>query len=565
MRDVMSFDLPEKGNNFIEDIIIEDIKNNVYDGKVVTRFPPEPNGYLHIGHVKSICLNFGLAEKFNGKCNLRFDDTNPETENEAYVKSILADIKWLGFDYGEKEFYASDYFQKMYEYAVKLIKKGKAYVCFLSPEEIRQYRGTLKIPGKESPYRNTLVDENLKLFEKMRSGEFKEGECVLRAKIDMKSPNLNMRDPVMYRISHKSHYRTGNRWHIYPTYDWAHGLEDSIEGVTHSICTLEFEDHRPLYDWFLDELDIFHPKQIEFARLNMTYTVLSKRKLMRLVKEKFVDGWDDPRMPTVSGLKRRGFTPESLKDFAERIGVAKSNSIVEIELLEHCIREDLNKTAQRRMVVEDPIELVITNYPDDKTEYLDAKNNPEDDSAGTRPILFSKKLYIQRDDFMENPPKKFFRLAPDKEVRLLHGYYVTCTGYEKDIDGNVTTVYCIYDPKSRGGWTEDGRKVKGTIHWVSQEDCIDIKLHLYDRLFAKENPEDVDEESDFTCNINPDSLKVVTAKGEPSLKNAKPFDKFQFVRIGYFCADVDSNCKNLIFNKTVGLKSSWEKIVSKND
>ena len=561
----MSIDLPEKGNNFIEDIIIEDIKNNVYDGKVVTRFPPEPNGYLHIGHVKSICLNFGLAEKFNGKCNLRFDDTNPETENEAYVKSILADIKWLGFDYGEKEFYASDYFQKMYEYAVKLIKKGKAYVCFLSPEEIRQYRGTLKIPGKESPYRNTLVDENLKLFEKMRSGEFKEGECVLRAKIDMKSPNLNMRDPVMYRISHKSHYRTGNRWHIYPTYDWAHGLEDSIEGVTHSICTLEFEDHRPLYDWFLDELDIFHPKQIEFARLNMTYTVLSKRKLMRLVKEKFVDGWDDPRMPTVSGLKRRGFTPESLKDFAERIGVAKSNSIVEIELLEHCIREDLNKTAQRRMVVEDPIELVITNYPDDKTEYLDAKNNPEDDSAGTRPILFSKKLYIQRDDFMENPPKKFFRLAPDKEVRLLHGYYVTCTGYEKDIDGNVTTVYCIYDPKSRGGWTEDGRKVKGTIHWVSQEDCIDIKLHLYDRLFAKENPEDVDEESDFTCNINPDSLKVVTAKGEPSLKNAKPFDKFQFVRIGYFCADVDSNCKNLIFNKTVGLKSSWEKIVSKND
>ena len=481
------------------------------------------------------------------------------------MKSILADIKWLGFDYGEKEFYASDYFQKMYEYAVKLIKKGKAYVCFLSPEEIRQYRGTLKIPGKESPYRNTLVDENLKLFEKMRSGEFKEGECVLRAKIDMKSPNLNMRDPVMYRISHKSHYRTGNRWHIYPTYDWAHGLEDSIEGVTHSICTLEFEDHRPLYDWFLDELDIFHPKQIEFARLNMTYTVLSKRKLMRLVKEKFVDGWDDPRMPTVSGLKRRGFTPESLKDFAERIGVAKSNSIVEIELLEHCIREDLNKTAQRRMVVEDPIELVITNYPDDKTEYLDAKNNPEDDSAGTRPILFSKKLYIQRDDFMENPPKKFFRLAPDKEVRLLHGYYVTCTGYEKDIDGNVTTVYCIYDPKSRGGWTEDGRKVKGTIHWVSQEDCIDIKLHLYDRLFAKENPEDVDEESDFTCNINPDSLKVVTAKGEPSLKNAKPFDKFQFVRIGYFCADVDSNCKNLIFNKTVGLKSSWEKIVSKND
>lgn len=561
----MPSDLPEKGSNFIEEIIIKDIKNNTYNGKVVTRFPPEPNGYLHIGHVKSICLNFGLAEKFGGRCNLRFDDTNPETESEEYVKSIIEDVKWLGFDYGEREFYASDYFQKMYDYAVLLIKKGKAYVCFLTPEEIREYRGTLTTPGKESPYRNTPIDENLKLFEKMKNGEFEEGRCVLRAKIDMSSPNLNMRDPIMYRISHKSHYRTGTNWHIYPTYDWAHGLEDSIEGVTHSICTLEFEDHRPLYDWFLDELSIFHPKQIEFARLNMTYTILSKRKLMKLVKDKYVSGWDDPRMPTVSGLRRRGFTPESLKDFAEKIGVSKSNSTVEIELLEHCIREDLNKKAQRRMVVTDPILLIITNYPDDKIEFMDASNNPEDESAGKRPLLFSKRLYIERDDFMENPPKKYFRLAPNKEVRLLHGYYVTCTGYEKDSDGNVTTVYCTYDPKSRGGWTEDGRKVKGTIHWVSERDAIDVKLYLYDRLFNKENPEEVKEGGDFTENINLDSLKIVTAKGEPSLKNAKPFDKFQFVRIGYFCADADFNSDNLIFNKTVGLKSSWEKIVSKND
>jgi glutaminyl-tRNA synthetase len=559
----MPSDLPEKGSNFIEEIIIKDIKNNTYNGKVVTRFPPEPNGYLHIGHVKSICLNFGLAEKFGGRCNLRFDDTNPETESEEYVKSIIEDVKWLGFDYGEREFYASDYFQKMYDYAVLLIKKGKAYVCFLTPEEIREYRGTLTTPGKESPYRNTPIDENLKLFEKMKNGEFEEGRCVLRAKIDMSSPNLNMRDPIMYRISHKSHYRTGTNWHIYPTYDWAHGLEDSIEGVTHSICTLEFEDHRPLYDWFLDELSIFHPKQIEFARLNMTYTILSKRKLMKLVKDKYVSGWDDPRMPTVSGLRRRGFTPESLKDFAEKIGVSKSNSTVEIELLEHCIREDLNKKAQRRMVVTDPILLIITNYPDDKIEFMDATNNPEDESSGKRPLLFSKRLYIERDDFMENPPKKYFRLAPNKEVRLLHGYYVTCTGYEKDSAGNVTTVYCTYDPKSRGGWTEDGRKVKGTIHWVSENDAIDVKLYLYDRLFNKENPEEVKEGGDFTENINLDSLKIVTAKGEPSLKNAKPFDKFQFVRIGYFCADADFNSDNLIFNKTVGLKSSWEKIVSK--
>jgi glutaminyl-tRNA synthetase len=560
----MSNPLPEKGNNFIEDIIIEDIKNNKNDGKVITRFPPEPNGYLHIGHVKSICLNFGLAEKFNGKCNLRFDDTNPEKESDEYVKSIIEDVKWLGFNYGEKEFYASDYFQQMYEYAIELIKKGKAYVCHLTAEEMRQYRGTLTVSGKDSPYRNRSVEENLELFEKMKNGEFEEGECVLRAKIDMSSPNLNMRDPVMYRISHAHHHRTKDKWCIYPMYDWAHGLEDSIEGVTHSICTLEFEDHRPLYDWFLDQLEVFHPQQIEFARLNLTYTVLSKRKLLKLVTEKYVNGWDDPRMPTVSGLRRRGFTPESLRDFAERIGVAKSNSIVEIELLEHCIREDLNKRAERRMVVVDPIKLIITNFPEDKVDFMEAKNNPEDDNAGTRLIPFTKELFIQREDFMENPPQKYFRLAPGKEVRLLHGYYVTCTDFEKDENGNITTVYCTYDPESRGGWTNDGRKVKGTIHWVSATHCIDVKLNMYDRLFTKPNPDDVEEGEDFTANINPNSVQTIIAKGEPSLRETKPLEKYQFVRIGYFCTDYDTNENLPVFNLTVNLKDSWAKIQNKN-
>ncbi|MCB4203401.1 glutamine--tRNA ligase/YqeY domain fusion protein [Deferribacterales bacterium Es71-Z0220] len=560
----MSNPLPEKGNNFIEDIIIEDIKNNKNDGKVITRFPPEPNGYLHIGHVKSICLNFGLAEKFNGKCNLRFDDTNPEKESDEYVKSIIEDVKWLGFNYGEKEFYASDYFQQMYDYAVELIKKGKAYVCHLTAEEMRQYRGTLTVSGKDSPYRNRSVEENLELFEKMKNGEFEEGECVLRAKIDMSSPNLNMRDPVMYRISHAHHHRTKDKWCIYPMYDWAHGLEDSIEGVTHSICTLEFEDHRPLYDWFLDQLEVFHPQQIEFARLNLTYTVLSKRKLLKLVTEKYVNGWDDPRMPTVSGLRRRGFTPESLRDFAERIGVAKSNSIVEIELLEHCIREDLNKRAERRMVVVDPIKLIITNFPEDKVDFMEAKNNPEDDNAGTRLIPFTKELFIQREDFMENPPQKYFRLAPGKEVRLLHGYYVTCTDFEKDENGNITTVYCTYDPESRGGWTNDGRKVKGTIHWVSATHCIDVKLNMYDRLFTKPNPDDVEEGEDFTANINPNSVQTIIAKGEPSLRETKPLEKYQFVRIGYFCTDYDTNENLPVFNLTVNLKDSWAKIQNKN-
>lgn len=560
----MANPLPEKGNNFIEDIIIKDIKNNRYGGAVITRFPPEPNGYLHIGHVKSICLNFGLAQKFNGKCNLRFDDTNPEKESDEYVKSIIEDIKWLGFNYGEKEFYASDYFQQMYEYAIQLIKQNKAYVCHLTQEEIRKYRGTLVEPGKESPYRNRSVEENLELFEKMKNGEFKEGECVLRAKIDMKSPNLNMRDPVMYRISYAQHHRTKDKWCIYPTYDWAHGLEDSIEGVTHSICTLEFEDHRPLYDWFLDQLGVFHPRQIEFARLNITYTVLSKRKLLKLVTEKYVKGWDDPRMPTISGLRRRGFTPESLKDFSEKIGVSKSNSVVEIELLEHCIREDLNKRAERRMVVVDPIKLVITNFPEDKIDFMEAKNNPEDEESGTRLIPFTKELFIQREDFMEDPPQKYFRLAPGKEVRLLHAYYVTCTGFERDESGKIKTVYCTYDPESRGGWTNDGRKVKGTIHWVSTTHCIDVKLNMYDRLFTKPNPDDTAEGEDFTANINHNSLRTVIAKGELSLQKTKPLDKFQFVRIGYFCTDYDSTEQLPTFNLTVNLKDSWGKIKNKN-
>lgn len=555
--------LPEKGANFIEDIIIEDLKKNKNNGQVITRFPPEPNGYLHIGHVKSICLNFGLSEKFNGKCNLRFDDTNPAKEDEEYVNSIIEDIKWLGFSYGEREFYASDYFEKMYEYALVLIKKGKAYVCELSPEEIKNYRGTLTEPGKNSPYRERSVEENIKLFERMKNGEFEDGSAVLRAKIDMSSPNMNMRDPIMYRVSKAPHHRTADNWCIYPMYDWAHGLEDSIEGVTHSICTLEFEDHRPLYDWFLEQLEIFHPQQIEFARLNITYTVLSKRKLLKLVQEKYVSGWDDPRMPTISGLRRRGYTPSSLKNFTEKIGVSKSNSIVDYELLEYCIREDLNKTAKRVMVVKDPVKLIITNYPDEEIELVEAKNNPEDESAGTRKLTFSKELFIEREDFMENPPAKYFRLAPGKEVRLLHGYYVTCTGSKKDENGEIIEIYCTYDSKSRGGWTDDGRKVKGTIHWVSAKDSIDITLMEYDKLFLKPNPDDVEFGQDFTANLNKDSLRIITAKAESSLKNSAPYDKFQFVRIGYYCADKYFTQDNLTFNRTVGLKDSWQKVAGK--
>ncbi|AEA33506.1 glutamine--tRNA ligase/YqeY domain fusion protein [Hippea maritima] len=547
--------------NFIEEIVENDIDSGKYEGRVHTRFPPEPNGYLHIGHAKSICLNFGLAEKYNGKCNLRFDDTNPLKEGEEFVESIKRDVKWLGFDWDDRLFFASDYFEKMYEYAVKLIKMGKAYVCDLTPDEIREYRGTLTEPGKESPYRNRSVEENLELFERMRNGEFEEGSKTLRAKIDMSHPNLNMRDPVMYRIIKKPHYRQGKKWYIYPTYDWAHCLEDSIELITHSLCTLEFADHRILYEWFLDQLGIYKPQQIEFGRLNMTYTVLSKRKLTILVRDGYVNGWDDPRMPTIAGLRRRGYTPESIRDFVNRTGVSRTDSVVDYALLEHCIREDLNKKANRVMAVLDPLKIVITNYPEDKVEWLDAENNPEDEKAGKRKVPFCREIYIERDDFMENPPKKFFRLAPGREVRLKHAYYITCNEVIKDEDGNIVELRCTYDPSSKGGWTEDGRKVKGTLHWVSARHCLDAEVRLYDNLFIKEDPE---EDENFLNNINSNSLVILqNCKIEPYLKDAKVGDKFQFLRKGYFCVDDDSKDGKLIFNRTATLKDSWAKIQKK--
>jgi len=548
--------------NFIKEIIEEDIKTGRYGGRVHTRFPPEPNGFLHIGHAKSICLNFGLAQEYNGLCNLRMDDTNPSTEDEAYVKAIQEDVKWLGFDWADRFYYASDYFDKLYEYAVELIKKGKAYVDSLSQEEIRQYRGTLTEPGKESPYRNRSVEENLELFEKMKNGEFPEGSHVLRAKIDMAHPNLNMRDPVMYRIKYVSHYRTGNRWCIYPTYDFAHCISDSIEGITHSICTLEFEDHRPLYDWFLDELGIYHSQQIEFARLNLTYTVLSKRYLSILVKEGYVSGWDDPRMPTIRGLRRRGYTPEAIKDFCERIGVARRNSLVDVAILEHCVREDLNKRAPRAMAVLRPLKLVIDNYPDDQVEELDAVNNPEDPSMGTRKVPFSKVLYIERDDFRENPPKDYYRLAPGREVRLRYGYYVTCVDVVKDDKGDIVEIHCTYDPATRGGWSPDGRKVKGTIHWVSARHAVPVEVRLYDHLFTREDMTNLDEGEDFRKYINPNSLQVLyPCYVEPSLANAPPESRYQFERLGYFAVDpVDSRKDRLVFNRIVTLKDTWSKI-----
>ncbi len=549
-------------SNFIEEIIEKDIESNRYEGRVHTRFPPEPNGYLHIGHAKSICLNFATAQKYNGKCNLRFDDTNPLKEDKEYVDSITEDVKWLGFDWEDRLFFASSYFDKMYEYAVLLIKKNKAYVCDLSAEEIRQYRGTLTSPGKDSPYRNRSIEENLELFERMKNGEFADGSKTLRAKIDMSHPNLNMRDPVMYRILHTPHHKTANRWSIYPTYDWAHCLEDSIEGITHSLCTLEFADHRILYEWFLDELGIYKPQQIEFARLNLTYTVLSKRKLTRLVEGGYVQGWDDPRMPTLAGLRRRGYTPESIRDFIERTGVTKSDSIVDYALLEHCIRDELNKNAKRVMAVLEPLKVVITNYPEDKVEELDADNNPEKPEDGVRKIPFCRELYIEKEDFRENAPKKFFRLAPGREVRLKHAYYITCTDVIKDENGNVVELRCTYDPKSKGGWTDDGRKVRGTLHWVSARHCIDIKVRLYDHLFKDEEPGKDD--IDFIESLNPDScVELDSCKAEPSLKGAKLEDRFQFLRKGYFCLDKDSNKDSLIFNRIATLKDSWSKIEKK--
>ncbi|MHC4270753.1 MAG: glutamine--tRNA ligase/YqeY domain fusion protein [Planctomycetota bacterium] len=547
--------------DFVRQIAADDLKTGKWEGRVATRFPPEPNGFLHIGHAKSICLNFGIASEFNGTCNLRFDDTNPVKEEQKYIDSIIEDVKWLGFDWQERLYYASDYFDQMYEYALQLIKAGKAYICDLNADEIREYRGTLTEPGKDSPDRNRSIEENLDLFERMRKGEFSDGTRTLRAKIDMAHPNLNMRDPVMYRILHAEHPRSGDKWCIYPTYDWAHGLEDSIEKITHSVCTLEFENHRPLYDWFLEQLDVFHSQQIEFARLNISYTIMSKRKLLQLVEQNHVSGWDDPRMPTISGLRRRGYSPSAIRSFCKVIGVNKYNSTVDIALLEHCLRQDLNKTSPRVMAVLRPLKVIIDNYPADQTENMQAINNPEDPSAGTHQVPFSKELYIERDDFMEEPPKKFYRLAPGREVRLRYAYFITCTDVVKDEIGEIIELHCTYDPATKGGDAPDGRKVKSTLHWVSARHAVDAQVRLYNHLFTKENPDDVKEGQDFTEHLNPKSLEVLNCcKVEPSLKDAKPLDRIQFERLGYFCLDSDSSSEKLIFNLTVTLRDSWAKI-----
>lgn len=544
--------------NFIEEIIENDLRNGVHKS-IITRFPPEPNGYLHIGHAKSICLNFGLAIKYGGKTNLRFDDTNPVKEDVEYVDSIKEDIKWLGFQWAN-EHYASDYFEQLYEWAIVLIKKGLAYVDDQTLEEIRINRGTVQTPGKNSPFRNRSVEENLKLFKEMREGKYADGEKILRAKIDMAHSNMHMRDPLMYRILHAEHHRTGSDWCIYPMYDYAHGESDSIEKITHSICTLEFDVHRPLYDWFIEKLEIFPSHQYEFARLNLSYTVMSKRKLLELVKENHVSGWDDARMPTICGLRRRGYTPESIRHFCDSIGVAKRDNFIDLGRLEFSLREDLNKKANRVMAVLDPIKLIIDNYPEDKKEELLAINNPEDESAGTRMLPFSKTLYIERNDFMENPPKKYFRLAIGNEVRLRYAYFVTCTSVEKDLDGNITAVHCNYDPLSKGGNSPDGRKVKGTIHWVDAEDCLDAEVRLFDRLFISETPEKTEPGKSFVDNLNPDSLKIITnAKIERSLADVNHLDRFQFERLGYFSVDYDSKKGNLVFNRTCTLKDSWTK------
>ena len=551
-------------SNFLRDTIIEDLETNKYGGRVHTRFPPEPNGYLHIGHAKSISINFGLAREFGGKCNLRFDDTNPSKEETEYVESIIRDVHWLGGDWEDRLFYASDYFPQLHEWAAQLIQAGKAYVCDLTAEEVRQSRGTLTEPGTESPYRNRSVQENLDLFERMREGEFPDGARTLRAKIDMASPNLNLRDPVMYRILHAEHHRTGKQWCIYPMYDFAHGQSDSIESITHSICTLEFEDHRPLYDWYVEQLGIYHPQQIEFDRLNITYTVLSKRKLLTLVKEKYVSGWDDPRMPTISAMRRRGYTPEALRNFCGRIGISKTNGSTELSLLEHSVREDLNQRALRVMAVLRPLKVVIENYPEGQVEQMEAVNNPEDPSAGTRSVPFSRELYIEQDDFRENPPKQYFRLSPGREVRLRYGYFITCTGVVKDESGQPIELRCTYDPATRGGNSPDGRKVKSTIHWVSAANAIEAEVRLYETLFTKENPNDLEEGQEFTDLLNPHSLEAVEGcKLEPSLASALPGVSYQFERLGYFCVDTDTTPEHLVFNRTVALRDAWAKIEKK--
>ncbi|MCC6384764.1 MAG: glutamine--tRNA ligase/YqeY domain fusion protein [Bacteroidia bacterium] len=553
----------EKGPNFIEELIAADVASGKHNGRVLTRFPPEPNGYLHIGHAKSICLNFGVAKKFNGKTNLRFDDTNPETEETEYVESIKADIKWLGFDWAN-EFYTSDYFDTLFEFAIKLIKNGWAYVDDSTSEQIAEMKGTPTEPGNESPFRNRTIEENISLFEKMKNGEFKEGEKVLRAKIDMASPNMHMRDPVIYRIKHAAHHRTGNKWLIYPMYDFAHGQSDSIENITHSICTLEFEVHRPLYEWLIEKLDIFPSRQYEFARLNLSYTVMSKRKLLQLVKEKHVDGWDDPRMPTLSGLRRRGYTPASIRNFCDIIGVAKRENVIDAGLLEFCVREDLNKHALRRMVVLNPVKLIITDYPDGKTETFHAENNPEaEDKGGYRQITFSKEIWIEREDFMENPPKKFFRLAPGQMVRLKNAYIIKCHSFKKDDNGNITEIYCSHIPESRSGKDSSGINVKGTLHWVDAGNCTSVEVRLYDRLFRSENPGGA---NDFTNDLNPDSCRIIHhAMAEYALTEAQPVEHYQFLRLGYFFADKNSTAEKQIFNRTVTLKDTWAKELKKKE
>jgi len=552
-----------RSSDFVRDVVAEDLKTGKYSGRVQTRFPPEPNGYLHIGHAKSICLNFGIAAEFpGGLCNLRFDDTNPCKEEVEYVESIKEDVRWLGFDWDAREFYASDYFEQLYQYAVQMIKSGDAYVCDLTADEIRDHRGTLTQPGTESPFRSRSVEENLDLFERMRGGEFPDGARTLRAKIDMASPNLNMRDPVVYRILHASHHRTGDAWCIYPMYDWAHGLSDSIERITHSICTLEFENHRPLYDWFLEALGVYHPQQIEFARLNLTYTLLSKRKLLELVSGAHVHGWDDPRMPTLCGMRRRGYSPEAIRNFCALIGVAKTDSVVDVQLLEHCLREDLNRRSPRVMAVLRPLRVVIDDYPEGQVEKLDAVNNPEDPDAGTRKVPFSGVLYIERHDFREDPPKHFYRLAPGREVRLRYAYFVKCVEVVKDpLSGDVVELHCTYDPATRGGDAPDGRKVKSTLHWVSAAHALDAEVRLYDHLFTRENPNEVAEGEDFTSNLNPNSLEVLrSCQVEPSLEDASPGSRCQFERLGYFCVDPDSSHNHLVFNRTVTLRDPYAKM-----
>ncbi|MCK4337295.1 MAG: glutamine--tRNA ligase/YqeY domain fusion protein [Candidatus Aminicenantes bacterium] len=548
--------------DFIRTIVEEDIKSKKHDGRIHTRFPPEPNGYLHIGHAKSICLNFGIAAEYKGLCNLRFDDTNPTKEEIEYVDSIKEDIRWLGFDWADREYYASDYYKQLYEFALRLIKKGKAYVCDLSPDEIRETRGTLTEPGKNSSFRDRPVEENLDLFKRMKSGEFPDGSRTLRARIDMASPNLNMRDPVIYRILRATHHRTKDTWCIYPMYDYAHPVSDSLEKITHSLCTLEFEDHRPIYDWFLEELDIFRSRQIEFARLNLTYTIMSKRKLLELVDHGFVSGWDDPRMPTISGLRRRGYSPAAIREFCKRIGMAKRESMVEISLLEYCLREDMNKHAPRIMAVLQPLKVIIDNYPEDHVEWLDAENNPEDPSMGSRKIPFSRTVYIEQEDFREDPPKKFFRLAPGREIRLKHAYYIKCEKVVKDEKtGEIIELHCTYDPKSRGGWTNDGRKVRGTSHWVSAAHALPAEVRLYTHLFIKKDTGEVEDGKDFKDYINPESLEILRdCLVEPSLKDVEEGTKYQFLRQGYFCIDPDSSKDKFVFNRTVTLRDTWAKI-----